>query len=466
MAIPEIAIIGRPNVGKSTLLNAMVGRRVSIVDPTAGTTRDRVTARVQVGRRAFEAVDTGGIGIVDEKNLALHVEEQVALAIARAEKIAFVVDAVDGLTPLDIEVAKRLRRSKKTVILIANKCESRNAKDNLSEFYKLGFGDAFSICAKDGSGVNTLLDELADGLPLEEPESEPELKIAIVGKRNAGKSTFVNALAREERVIVSEIPGTTRDAVDVEFTYKTHRYLAIDTAGLRRKKSLESGIEFFSMKRAEAAIRRADVVLLMFDCSTELSVVDKDLARFCVDECKPVVIVVNKWDLAEQKELSLESYRKYLEEKLTHLSFAPVVATSAQRRERVFEAIEMARELHRQAGVRVPTGEFNRTLEAAIDKQFPSHGLLAKLYYGTQVAAHPPTFVLFVNDKKLFSQEYERYLANRFRESFECREVPIRIVFRNREKVNLPGAEEQIGRHKLIAPKTRATSSRKPKPKA
>ncbi|MBI3819642.1 MAG: ribosome biogenesis GTPase Der [Planctomycetes bacterium] len=450
-------------MGKSTLLNAMVGRRVSIVDPTAGTTRDRVTARVTVGKRTFEAVDTGGIGIVDERNLAMHVEEQIALAIERAAKIAFVVDAIDGLTPLDIEVAKRLRRSKKQIILIANKCEGSVSKHNLSEFYKLGFNDPFAVSARDGTGIANLLDEIADGLPIEDPENEPELKVAIVGKRNAGKSTFVNALAREERVIVNEIPGTTRDAVDVEFTHKGRRFLAIDTAGLRRKKSLESGIEFFSMKRAESAIRRADVVLLMFDCSVDLSIVDKDLARFCMDEFKPVVIVANKWDLAEEKGLTLENYRKYLGEKLTNLAFAPIVATSSGNRERVYEAIELARDLHRQAGIRVPTGVFNRALEAAIDKQFPSHGMLAKLYYGTQAAVYPPTFVLFVNDDKLFDREYERYLANRFRESFECHEIPLRIFFRKREKVVLPTDEHQVAKPKLIRPKTRATSGRKPR---
>jgi GTP-binding protein len=448
--LPEIAIIGRPNVGKSTLLNAFAGRRVSIVDATAGTTRDRVTAKISVGKRAFEAVDTGGIGIVDEQNLAMHVEEQIALAIERAEKIVFVVDSADGLNPLDIEVAKRLRRSRKKVVLVANKCETKRARENLSEFYPLGFGDPFTVSALDGSGVATLLDELAHGLPPEEPAGEPELKIAIVGKRNAGKSTLVNALAREQRVIVSDLPGTTRDAVDVDFTYRGSRFVAIDTAGLRRKKSLESGIEFFSMRRAESAIRRADVVLLLFDCAVELSIVDKDLARFCTDEFKPTVIVANKWDLAEARGLTIESYREYLAKMLPNLAFAPVVAVSAAKGERVFMALDIARELHRQSGVRVPTGVFNRTLESATEKQFPARGMIAKLFYGTQAGVHPPTFVLFVNEPKLFTKEYHRYLANRFRESFECREIPLQIVFRKREKVELPPSDRQVGRARFI----------------
>ncbi|MFN0207256.1 MAG: ribosome biogenesis GTPase Der [Planctomycetota bacterium] len=458
MALPEIAIVGRPNVGKSTLLNAFAGRRVSITDPTAGTTRDRITATIKVGKRTFEAVDTGGIGIIDEQDLALHIEEQIALGIERATKIVFLVDAIDGLNPLDLEVAKRLRRSKKDVILVANKCETKNARQNLSEFYKLGFGDPYTVSALDGSGVGNLMDELASGLPIEEPDAEPELKIAIVGKRNAGKSTFVNALAREKRVIVSDTPGTTRDAIDVDFSYRGTRFLAIDTAGLRRKKSLESGIEFFSMKRAEGAIRRASVVLLVFDCSVELSIVDKDLARFCMDQFKPTIIVANKWDLAQEKGLTLDKYKEYLAEKLPNLSFAPVIAVSAVKGERVFQSLDLAQDLYKQSGLRIPTGEFNRTLEAATEKQFPARGMIAKLYYGTQVDVHPPTFVLFVNETKLFSQEYERYLANRFRESFECKEIPLQIKFRRREKVSLPPIEEQVQRAKLLtkrAPRAR-----------
>jgi GTP-binding protein len=460
-----VAIVGRPNVGKSTLLNAMVGRRVSIVDPTAGTTRDRVTATVRVGRRAFEAVDTGGIGIVDEQDLALHVEEQIALAIERAVKIVFVVDALEGLTPLDIEVAKRLRKHKKTVILVANKCEKRSAASGVSEFYRLGFGDPLTLSAMTGVGVDALIDEIGTGLPLVKDEAdEPELRIAIVGKRNAGKSTCVNALAREERVIVSDVPGTTRDAVDVAFDFEGKRYIAIDTAGLRKKKSLASGVEFYSSKRSEEAIRRADVVLLMFDCSEELSIVDKNLARYCADQFKPTILVANKWDLAQQKRLTIADYKAYLAEKLPNMAYCPVVAVSAKRGERVFGVLQLVDELQRQANVRVPTAEFNRVLDKATERSFPARGLLAKMFYGTQVGVSPPTFVLFVNETKLFGQNYERYLGNRFRESFECREVPLRIIFRKREKVSLPDAAEQVGRHRLLGVKPQSPAGRKGRP--
>lgn len=465
MPFPEVAIVGRPNVGKSTLLNAMVGRRVSIVDPMAGTTRDRVSVVVRVGRRAFEAVDTGGIGIVDEADLALHVEAQVAIALERAAKICFVVDATEGVTPLDLEVARRLRKHKKSVVLVANKCESRESRDRAAEFFELGFGEPAAISALTGGGVDGLLDEIASGLPRVDGEDEEDgaLRIAIVGKRNAGKSTFVNALAREARVIVSDVPGTTRDAVDVPFEFAGERYIAIDTAGLRRKRSLASGVEFYSTKRSEEAIRRADVVFLMFDCSEDLSIVDKHLARFCADLHKPTVILANKWDLAQERNLTIGDYREYLAKKLPGLAFCPVVAVSAKRSERVFEALPLAKELFRQASVRVPTAEFNRTLERAADKSFPSRGLLAKLYYGTQVGIRPPTFVLFVNEPKLFGPAYERYLAHRFRESFECREVPLRIVFRRREKVSLPDESQQVGRARWLGAKPRSAAGRKGK---
>ncbi|HKE02017.1 MAG TPA: ribosome biogenesis GTPase Der [Planctomycetota bacterium] len=453
MPVPEIAIVGRPNVGKSTLLNALVGRRVSIVDATAGTTRDRVTARVVVGRRAFDAVDTGGIGIVDERDLALHVEAQIAIAIERATKIAFVVDAAEGVTPLDVEVARRLRRSKRTVVLVANKCEGKQARANLAELHSLGFGEPIPISAISGQGISGLADELANGLAKAEPEGDPELRIAIVGKRNAGKSTFVNALAREERVIVNELAGTTRDAVDVAFEHAGRRFVAIDTAGLRRRKSISQSVEFFSMKRAEAAIDRADAVLLVYDCSTELSIVDKDLARACVERAKPTVVVANKWDLAEAKGLTLESYRRYLAERLPNFSFAPVVATSAKDGERVFAAVDLAIDLHGQGGVRVSTADLNRVLEAAIDKQMPGRGMIAKVFYGTQVAVHPPTFVLFVNEPKAFPPAYERYLHNRFREAFEFREIPIKIRLRKRERVELPPREQQVGRARMLPSK-------------
>ncbi len=461
MPLPEIAIVGRPNVGKSTLLNALAGERVAIVDPTAGTTRDRVGVPIRVGKRAFEAVDTAGIGIIDESDLAMHVEEQIALAIERSAKICFVVDTSEGLHPADLEVAKRLRRSGRPIVLVANKCENASRRLVLADYYKLGFGDPIPVSALQGQGIPGLLDEIAHGLPIVERENDPELKIAIVGKRNAGKSTFVNALAREERVIVSEVAGTTRDAVDVVFEHGGRRFLAIDTAGLRRKKSLQSGIEFYSMKRSEAAIRRADVVLLLFDCSEELSTVDKDLARLCVEECKPTVVVANKWDLAEAKGLTLADYRRYLAEKLPGSAFCPVVATSARDRARVFDALDLARELHRQAGVRVPTAEFNRVLEAAVDRRFPAKGLLAKLFYGTQVATHPPTFVMFVNEPKLFGENYVRYLANRFRESFECREIPLLIRFRKRQRVELPPEESQVGRKQFLRPKPASTGRRR-----
>ncbi len=453
MTYPVVALVGRPNVGKSSLLNRMARRRVSIVEPTPGVTRDRVTALVEHGERSFQVMDTGGIGLFDEALLKEEVERQIRAAFLEADLLLFLVDAKEGLTPMDLEVAGRLRKSRKPVLLVANKAESPASRMEAPSFLRLGFGEPFLVSALEGFGVPELLDRVVEELPPEGEERaarEPLMKIAVLGKRNAGKSSLINYLAGEERVIVSELPGTTRDAVDVLFERGGRRILAIDTAGLRKRRSVQDAVEFFSMKRAETAALRADVVLLLFDVSRPISRVDQSLAKFLVDHHKPVVIAGTKWDLAKEK-TGPGDWEEYIRAKLAGLSFAPISFFSVKERFHVDETLELCWELFSQSRVRVGTGELNRVLREAMEtvSPRPKRGAKApKIFYATQPEIGPPTFVLFVNDPALFSKDYLRFLQNRLRREFPFKEVPLRILLRKREKVELPrgGGKERSGR--------------------
>ena len=439
--VPLVAIVGRPNVGKSTLLNRLAGRRIAIVDDAEGVTRDRVTARVEHGERAFEVVDTGGIGFVDEERLLEHVQSQIQITLERADLVLFLVDGRVGVADADRIIAERLRKSGKPILLLANKCEKPADQGEASyAFLKLGLQDPLPISGLSGHGIDELLDLIVEHLPEvrgEESAEVPTLKLAIVGRMNAGKSTLVNALAREERVIVSEVPGTTRDAVDVMIDRGDERWLLIDTAGVRKKRALATSIEFFSQTRSERAIRRADVVALLFDCTREISQVDKRLARFVIDNHKPCVIVPNKIDLAEE-ELPVEKFREYIDAKLPGLGFAPIVFLSALEGEGLAGFTEVVRELWEQGGRRVSTADLNRVLQMARDSRLPkTPSKLPKMFYATQIDVSPPTFVVFVNDPSMFGKGYNRFLQNRFREHLPFSEIPLRIFFRAREKVKL-----------------------------
>ncbi len=443
MAFPVVALVGRPNVGKSSLLNRMARRRVSIVEPTPGVTRDRVTALVEHGGRAFQVMDTGGIGLFDEALLKEEVERQIQAAFLEADLLLFLVDVREGLTPVDGEVASFLRKAEKPVLLVGNKAESPAARVEASAFLRLGFGDPHLVSALEGFGVPELLDKVVDFLPPageEKASREPLMKIAVLGKRNAGKSSLINYLAGEERVIVSELPGTTRDAVDVLFEREGRRILAIDTAGLRKRRSIQDAVEFFSMKRAEKAALRADVTLLLFDVSRPISRVDQTLARFLADHHKPVVIAGTKWDLARDR-TGPEDWEEYIRAKLAGLSFAPISFFSVKEGFHVEETLELCWEIFSQSRVRVGTGELNRVLREALDRVSPRarRGAKApKVFYATQPEIGPPTIVLFVNDPSLFSRDYLRFLQNRLRKELPFKEVPIRILLRAREKVELP----------------------------
>ena len=443
MSLPVVAIVGRPNVGKSSLLNCLAGRRIAIVAPTPGVTRDRVSAPVAVsdeprGARYVELVDTGGMGIVDADDLGGQVEAQIEYAVAAAAVILFVVDAREGLAPLDHTVAKMLRKCGKGVLLLANKIDQASLPSEIGEMHKLGFGKPLGISAAHGRGIGDLLDAIDEALgemPGDAP-GEPVMKLAVVGKRNAGKSTFINALVGAERVIVSETPGTTRDSVDVTVEMGKRTLTVIDTAGVRKKRKLSGDIEFYSRHRALRSVRRADVVALMIDASVPVSQVDKDLAGQIAEQFKPVVIVVNKWDLAKASADS-DDYAEYLGKTFPELSFAPISMTTATEGDNVRETIGLACQLFRQACTRVTTGPLNACIEEILKVRGPSHKAGTrppKILYSSQVATAPPTIVCFVNDVRSFSAGYQRFLLNRLRERLPFVEVPIRLIFRQRRE--------------------------------
>ncbi|UCE58641.1 MAG: ribosome biogenesis GTPase Der [Phycisphaerales bacterium] len=436
MSLPIVAIVGRPNVGKSSLFNSIARRRTAIVDPTAGVTRDRITTICDLGESYFELVDTGGHGIVDRDDLGEHVERQIRYAIDLAKLILFVVDAREGLTPLDTSTAELLRAHHGRVKLVANKVDEPHLGDGIGEFCKLGFGDPLAVSAANGSGRPALMEliEFAIAGTSDEVPDKPVMNIAIVGKRNAGKSSFINTLAGEERVIVSETPGTTRDSIDVRFEKDDRTLVAIDTAGVRKKNKMADDVEFYAYSRATQSIRRCDVALLLIDATVPVGQVDKRLAKLVASEFKPCVLVVNKWDLAKGR-ASSEDYGEYLSKVLPEVDYAPVAFTSAITGRNIDSTIDVATELFKQTLKRVGTGQLNQALKDALAAQTPraKRGRKPpKFYYATQIATNPPTIVAFVNATGLVSRNYQRFLLNRFRESLPFGEIPIRLVCRPR----------------------------------
>jgi GTP-binding protein len=444
--LPKIAIVGRPNVGKSSLLNILAGRRISIVDPTAGVTRDRVSAEIQVGEEKdehhVELIDTGGLGIYSGEEAASldeQVENQIAIAVEEAALILFIIDAEAGVAPLDKQVARLLRSSRvdtNRVQVVANKCDNETRDAQAAEAVGLGFGMPMKVSATTGRGRRQLLEMIASRTEkTTAPPPDPELMVAIVGKRNAGKSTLVNALAGAERVIASEVPGTTRDSVDVRFEMDGRNLLAIDTAGVRKRKSVKDDIDYYSLHRALRAIRRADAVILLIDVTTDISQVDKKLAGEIIAHHKPCVIGLNKWDLVA-KGMKLDEFTDYVGQQLGGLTFAPFVRLTATRAEGVKDAMHLACTLHKQASERIPTGRLNRTMQDILSHRGPSPrlGKQAKIFYVTMPAVNPPTIVLFVNNADMFDNRYRRYIMNQMRERLPFSEVPIRLEIRSRSR--------------------------------
>ncbi|MCC6420501.1 MAG: ribosome biogenesis GTPase Der [Gemmataceae bacterium] len=446
MSMPQVAIVGRPNVGKSSLFNWLARRRIAIVDPTAGVTRDRLTSLIRTGEHFFELVDTGGIGIEDVDNLTAEVEKQIDNAIESADVVLFVVDVRAGLMPLDEEVAKRLRYVTKPIVLVANKCDTPALDAEAAEFYKLGRGKLICVSAQQGRNRKELLGMIAARLPPPEetapPEKEKAIELAIVGRRNTGKSTFINALAQEERVIVSEIPGTTRDSIDVRFERDGKAFVAIDTAGVRRKGSIANDIEFYSMARAERSIRRADVVLLFLDASVEVSKVDKQLAHYILENHKPAVFVVNKWDLMMPTPTG--KMVQYLRAVFPSLDYLPIAFITARSGKNVYAVLNLAQNLYKQASVRVGTGDLNRVVRQALVASPPPlrQNRRPKVFYATQVATNPPTVVLFTNGPELFDSTYQRYLLKTLRDQLPFHDVPIKLYLRHKRREEKPPAEE------------------------
>ncbi len=469
VSLPVVAIVGRPNVGKSSLFNWLAGRRIAIVDPTAGVTRDRVATTIQLDDRLVELIDTGGMGVEDVDNLTAQIEQQIQFGIDQASVLLFVVDARCGISSLDLDVARRMRATNKPVILVANKADVPELDPDAVEFYKLGLGEPLCVSAMQNRGKPELHKIIKRLLPAVSDEPYPRdisLKVAIVGRRNTGKSTFINCLAEGERMIVSEVAGTTRDSVDVRFERDGKAFIAIDTAGVRKKKSLASDIEFYSMHRAERSIRRADVVLLFLDAPEPISKVDKQLAEYILNNHKPAVFVVNKWDLMDP--MPTGTLAEYVRKTFPSLDHVPIAFITAKVGKNVQAVLNLAQTLHKQASSRVGTGDLNRVLRDALEANPPPmrQNRRPKIYYATQVAANPPTIVLFTNGPELIDNTYLRYVLRTFRDQLPFPEVSIRLELRR--KVRVVGEADNDAPEEIAATTTakaaKPKKSAKPKP--
>ena len=432
-----VAVVGRPNVGKSTLFNTIAGKQISIVQDTPGVTRDRIYAEGNWLNYYFTMVDTGGIEPISDDVLLKQMRSQAELAIATADVIIFVTDVKSGVVDADYEVAEMLRRSKKPIVLCVNKVDSiKKYGNDIYEFYQLGLGEPFPVSAANHLGLGDLLDEVVKHFPKEglEEEEDGTLKIALIGKPNVGKSSLTNKLLGENRVIVSDIAGTTRDAIDTEVTYNGTPYIFIDTAGLRRKGKVTEDIERYSVIRTVAAVERADICIVLIDAVEGITDGDTRIAGIAHESGKGVIIAVNKWDLVEKNDKTMQEFTKQLKEKFAYMDYAEYLFISAETGQRIHKIYDLVNMIHDNQVMRIKTGVLNEILaKATAMKQPPSDkGKRLKLFYITQASVSPPTFVIFVNDRGLMHFSYTRYIENQIRENFGFRGTPIRFIIRER----------------------------------
>ena len=455
MPKPVVALVGRPNVGKSTLFNRLVGERLAIVDDTPGTTRDRLLSESDWNGIEFHVIDTGGIDpshggktplSIGSADFIEQIKEQALIAIEDADAILFLTDGENGVTAPDREVADILRRYQKKlpggnfwppIFLVVNKCESETRRQSVGEFYELGLGEPYAVSALHGTGTGDLLDVLVDSFPPQQDEGEEDaIKIAIVGKPNAGKSSLLNKLVGKERAIVSPIPGTTRDAVDTNIQYGEIDITLIDTAGIRRRGKIDPGVEKYSVLRSFKAIERADVALLLIDAMTGITSQDAHIAGFILDAWKSCVVLVNKWDTVEKDTYTMDAYSKHIRRELNFMEYVPFLFISALTGQRVDKVLPLALQVQEERLVRLTTSKLNQVIHNAQDAHpAPSFkGRQLRMYYGTQVRSDPPTFLIYVNDPKLAHFSYRRFLENRLREEYSFLGTPIRVVMKGKKE--------------------------------
>lgn len=439
MSKPLVAIVGRPNVGKSTLFNRIVGKKVSIVEDMEGVTRDRLYCDAEWCGYNFTLVDTGGLEIKSQDKMWQHIRAQAQMAVDIADVIVYVADGKSGLTANDYEVAEFLRGCNKPIVVAVNKLDN-NETENSFDFYELGLGTVVAISAEQSKGIGDLLDEVVEHLPKYDiQQDEGKLNVAIVGKPNAGKSSITNRILGYDRVIVSNVAGTTRDAIDTDFEWQGKKFNIIDTAGIRKKSSVEEGVEQYSVMRSLAAIRRADVVLVVIDAQEGLSEQDVKICGYAHEQGKPSVIVMNKWDTIEKDTYTVNTFNKKILTELKFMDYFVAEYVSAKTGQRIEKLLSKALEVYEEASKRIATGVLNDVVQdATIAVEPPSdNGKRLKVYYVTQASTNPPTFVFFVNDTKLLHFSYERYLENALRKAFTFKGTPIRIMVRNKSEKDI-----------------------------
>ena len=429
-----VCIVGRPNVGKSTLFNRIVGARIAITEDKPGVTRDRIYGQAEWLNKHFTLIDTGGLDPKDEDIFMSNIRRQVEIAIDTADVILFVVDGLEGLTSTDREIANLLRRSGKEVVLVCNKIDTPRVPEHIYDFYELGLGEPMIVSGEQALGIGDLLDEVIKHFPEDKEleEDEDVIKVAFIGKPNVGKSSLINHIRGEDRVIVTDIPGTTRDAIDSHFTYNDQKYILVDTAGLRRKKKIYEKGEGYSVIRTLSAVDRSHVCVLVIDATEGVTEQDTKIAGYAHDNGKAMIIAVNKWDLIEKDNSTYRKFEKDIREKLAFISYAPIVFISAKTGQRVNKLLDMINLVNNNYNLRISTGVLNDIInQAVLMNQPPSDkGKRLRIYYGTQVSVRPPKFVIFINDEELMHFSYERYLENQIRSHFGFSGTPIRFEFK------------------------------------